>query len=155
MTGESQSHNSILSKHYFEKWQLSWKHLDNHASPIKAMFRITISVFLFKENCQGEPLSSKMNRLVKMEHNSLCERAPPCTGSWERKQKTLPLWWFALDTTFPHKVTINIIISSFPFVAFCKYLLLILQIKIIKILSMWNDCFSIIIVLHLKLFMTP
>lgn len=31
--------------------------------------------------------------------------------------------------TFPHKVTINIIISSFPFVAFCKYPLLILQIE--------------------------
>lgn len=31
--------------------------------------------------------------------------------------------------TLPHKVTINIIISSFPFVAFCKYPLLILQIE--------------------------
>lgn len=28
---------------------------------------------------------------------------------------------------FPHKVTMKIIISNFPFVAFCKYLLLILQ----------------------------
>jgi hypothetical protein len=46
-----------------------------------------------------------------------------------KKTEGLPLWWFALDTTFPHKVTINIIINSFPFVAFCKYLLLILQIK--------------------------
>lgn len=46
-----------------------------------------------------------------------------------QQNKSLPLWWLALDTTFPHKVTMNIIISSFPFVAFCKYLLLILKMK--------------------------
>lgn len=72
MTGESQRHNFVLSKHYFQNWQLSWKHLDNHTSPIKPMLRITISVFLLKENCQGGPTSRKINRPVKMEHSSLC-----------------------------------------------------------------------------------
>lgn len=50
MTGESQSHNSILFENYLQKWQLYWKHLNNHASPIKATLRITISAFLLKEN---------------------------------------------------------------------------------------------------------
>lgn len=69
MTGESQKFQTL--EHYLQKWQLFWKHLNNYASTIKAILRITIPAFLLKGNRGKVPISSKINRPVKTEHNSL------------------------------------------------------------------------------------
>lgn len=83
--------------------------------------------FYLKKIARGNPYLIKLNRPVKTECRNLF-KGTISHGQWGTQQ-SLPLWWFALETAFPHKVTRKMIISSFPFVAFCKYLLLILQDK--------------------------
>lgn len=71
----------------------------------------------------------RLHRLDTFEFVNRSHRHKSMTGQDRTEQNFLPLWWFAPEANFPHSVTTNIIISSFPFVAFCKYLLFILKTK--------------------------